>query len=51
MLNYKVETFPWIACMQLACNWLPGRKITCVETLKHNRQGIPTELKKHITFL
>ena len=45
MLNYKVETSPWIACTQVACNWLLGRKITCVGTLKHNRQGIPTELK------
>ena len=26
-------------------NWLLGRKITCVGTLNHNRQGIPTELK------
>ena len=26
-------------------NWLLGRKITCVGTLNHNRQSIPTELK------
>ena len=25
-------------------NWLLGRKITCVGTLNHNRQGIPTKL-------
>ena len=26
-------------------NWIHGRKITCVGTLSHKRQGIPTELK------
>ena len=26
-------------------NWIHGKKITCVGTLNHNRQGIPTELK------
>ena len=35
-------------------NWLLGRKITCVGTLNHNCQGIPTELKntseKHIHY-
>ena len=29
----------------LLANWLLGRKITCVGTLNHNRQGIPTGLK------
>ena len=29
----------------LLANWIHGRKITCVGTLNHNRQGIPTELK------
>ena len=40
MFNYKVETFQWIACTQVYC-WL----ITCVGTLNHSCQGIPTELK------
>ena len=29
----------------LLANWLLGRKITCVGTLNHNHQGIPTGLK------
>ena len=29
----------------LLANWRLGRKITCVGTLNHNRQDIPTELK------
>ena len=29
----------------LLANWLLGRKITCVGTLNHNRQGILTGLK------
>ena len=29
----------------LSANWIFGRKTTCVGTLNHNHEGIPTELK------
>ena len=31
--------------MEMLANWMFGRKTTCVETLNHNHEGIPTELK------
>ena len=31
--------------MEMLANWIFGRKTTCVETLNHNHECIPTELK------
>ena len=48
-----VELQGWNICMDhlytsiLLANWLLGRKITCVGTLNHNRQGVPNKVEKH----